>query len=178
MDILLKDLPTKLFLMTPQQINEVTKLKKFVSVFLLSLILFSMCSFNTFATDENSDTSIINLNNGAYLVVEISEININRATNTKSGTKSITYKNDNNESMWKATITGTFTYTGSSATCTKASINYNVYADNWKMKEAISSKSGNKAIGDVTAKRYLLGIPVETVNQTFYLTCSATGTLS
>ncbi len=153
-------------------------MKKFISVLLFCLTLFSMCSFNTFATDENSDASIIHFDNGAYLVVKVSEINTSRATNTKSGTKSITYKNDDNETMWKATITGTFTYTGSSATCTKASISYNVYADNWKMKEATASKSGNKAIGDVTAKRYLLGIPVQTVEQTFYLTCSATGTLS
>lgn len=153
-------------------------MKKIASVFLLSLMLFSICSFNIFAANENSNTSIIHLDNGAYLVIEVSEINISRATNTKSGTKSITYKNDDNETMWKATITGTFTYTGSSATCTKASISYNVYADNWKMKEATASKSGNKAIGDVTAKRYTLGIPVETVEQTFYLTCSATGTLS
>lgn len=100
-----------------------------------------------------------------------------RATNTKSGSKTIDIYNSN-EKVFDATITGTFTYTGSSATCTKASISYNVYADNWKMKEATASKSGNKAIGDVTAKRYLLGIPVETVEQTFYLTCSATGTLS
>ncbi len=165
--------------MTPQQINEVTNLKKLISVFLLCLTLFSICSFSTFATYQNSDTSIIHLDNGIYLIVEVSEINISRATNTKTGTKSITAKDENsNETIWEATITGTFTYTGSSATCTNASISYNIYADNWKMKEATASKSGNKAIGDVTAKRYLLGIPVETVERTFYLTCSATGTLS
>lgn len=141
-------------------------------------MFFSVSYFNSFSVYDNSNTSIIYLDNGSYLLIEVSEINISRATNTKTGTKSITYKNDDNEAMWKATLTGTFTYTGNSATCTSATINYNVYADNWEIKEATASKSNNKAIGDVTAKRYLIGIPVETVNQTFYITCSATGTLS
>ena len=153
-------------------------MKKFISVFLLTAILFSLITCNVSAANEDVNETILFLENGFYAVVTMEENTFLRATNTKSGSKTIDIYNNDNEKVFDATITGTFTYTGSSATCTKASISYNVYADNWKMKEATASKSGNKAIGDVTAKRYLLGIPVETVEQTFYLTCSATGTLS
>lgn len=153
-------------------------MKRIISVFLLTIILFSLITCNASAISKSSNETIIFLENGFYAVVTVEENTILRATKTKSGSKTIDIYNNNNEKIFDATITGTFTYTGSSATCTNATISYNIYADNWKMKEATASKSGNKAVGDVTAKRYLLGIPVETVEQTFYLTCSATGTLS
>ena len=43
---------------------------------------------------------------------------------------------------------------------------------------ATASKSGNTATADVTAKRYTLGIPLETLNRTITMTCSANGTIS
>lgn len=54
---------------------------------------------------------------------------------------------------------------------------YYIYTK-WKITSATASKSGNKATGDVTAKRYVLGIPVETVEKTITLTCSASGVIS
>lgn len=150
-------------------------MKKLLSL-LLSCLLFFMC-FNITAFASESDESKIYFDDGSYIVTVITE-SPSRATNTKSGTKEIKYYDSNDNLEWKVTLTGNFSYTGSSATCTKATINYNIYNDKWKIPTATASKSGNKATGDVVAKHYTLGIPFKTIERTITLTCSASGTLS
>ena len=79
-----------------EELNNI--IKKLVSILFIIILLLST-AIPSFAVDDNSNTSIIHLDNGSYLLIEVSEIHISRATNTKTGTKSITYKNDDNEAM-------------------------------------------------------------------------------
>lgn len=150
-------------------------MKKSLSL-LLSCLLFFMC-FNITAFASESNESITYFDDGSYIITVITE-SPTQATKTKSGTKTTSYYNADNEKVWDATLRETFTYTGSSATCTNSTISYNIYNNNWKITSATASKSSNKAIGDIIAKRYVLGIPTKTVEQTITLTCSASGTLS
>lgn len=99
-------------------------------------------------------------------------------TQYKDGTKKITYKDEDGIVCWSATLTATFRYTGSSATCTESTVSYEIYDSAWRMTSATASKSGNIATADVTAKRYTLGIPFKTIDRTITLTCSANGTIS
>ena len=95
-----------------------------------------------------------------------------------SGTKNYTHYDSNNNALWKVTLTGFFSYTGTSATCTSATTSYVVYDSVWKVTNATASHSGNTATGEFTTKKYVLGIAIQTVNKTLTLTCSPTGTLS
>lgn len=149
-------------------------MKKLCSIILV-LLCFLCSSINVSAKDTSD---IVYLEDGSYLIIETSDKISTRANNTKSGTKTISHYSDDDEKLWDATIRGTFTYTGSSSTCTAATISYNIYNDNWKITSATADKSSNKAIGNVVAKRYVLGIPIKTVEQIITLTCSATGVLS
>lgn len=154
-------------------------MKKLISIFIITIILLST-STTSFAANY-TDSEITYLADGSYVEIEIKSYDVKAsfyATKTKTADKIITYRNSDNELIFDATVTGTFTYTGSSAICTNSTVSYNVYDSKWKITEATASKSGNKALGDITAKRYLLGIPVQTVEQTITLTCSATGALS
>ena len=152
-------------------------MKKLISLMLSIVILLTMCIVTSAASNTKNDT-IINFDDGSYIIIEISEYVSTRATNTKTGQKSYTYYDSDDVIQWKATLTATFTYTGTSSTCTNANITYNVYDSNWKITEATSSKSENKATGKVTAKTYFLGIPTKTIEHTLNITCSASGTLS
>lgn len=105
------------------------------------------------------------------------ESSITRAASSKIGQKTATFYNSDNVAQWSATLKGTFTYNGSSATCTASSITHKIYSSNWKIASASATKSGNKATGKATAKRYLI-VPVQTVEKTITLTCSASGVLS
>lgn len=158
---------------------------KKVIAFLLSLTLILTLYLPTFAatnTDHTvATTSIEYLEDGSYIETVITKERSSLsifATSTKTGSKKITHKNSDSETLWTATLKGTFTYTGSKATCTASSITYSIVNDNWKIMSATASKSGNKATGDITAKRYVLGIPTKTVEKTITLTCSASGVLS
>lgn len=154
-------------------------MKRIISIF-LTAIVFCTCSFNSFAWSKQTNTSIEYFEDGSYIITTIQE-NANHttfSTSTKTGSKRSDYYNEDSEIMWSTTLTATFSYSGTSATCTASNITYTVNASNWRIISAVATKSGNMAIGDVTAKKYFLGVPIETVERTVTLTCSPTGVLS
>lgn len=158
-------------------------MKKTLVIF-LSLFLLISCFIPTQAVNnsEKSDenTVIEYFCDGSYITTTIIEStnSINRSTSTKTGTKTITYSDANGDTLWEAFLHGTFTYNGTTSSCTSTNITYSVYDSDWKITSATSTKSGNKAIGNITAKRYFIGIPTATIDKSATLTCSANGTLS
>ena len=159
-------------------------MKKFVALLIAVLIIFS-ANITALAVvkapTENTTTETIYFDDGSYIetILTIEESNISTfATKTVSGSKKIVFKNSDDVTQWSATLKGTYTYTGSSSTCTSSSIVYSISNDNWRITSATASKSGNKAIGNVTAKYYFLFVPTKTIEETITMTCSATGSLS
>lgn len=75
--------------------------------------------------------------------------------------------------MWSISVTGTFSYNGSSCTCTKATVSTTKPSSMWSLSNKKASKSGNKAIASVTGHA-----PGVTVTRTVTLTCSPSGNLS
>lgn len=150
-------------------------MRRLFSLFLSVVLLLSMAG--TVFASENSTSEIIYLENGSYLVIETVQ-SMSRSANTTSGFTRITHISESGETRWRAILTGTFTYDGTTATCTESSVTTYVYADNWYEISKTAGKSGNTATGSVTMGRTVLGITVaqETYNMT--LTCSPNGTLS
>lgn len=101
-----------------------------------------------------------------------------RATSTKTGTKTVNVKNSSGKVLWSVSVKGTFTYNGSTATYTNASVSTNVNESGWKVVNSSSSKSGNKATGYAKANCYRDGVLIDSLSKTVTLTCSATGKLS
>lgn len=95
----------------------------------------------------------------------------------KTARKTANYKNAQGAIMFSVTVTGTFTYTGSSSTCTKSVAEASSKNTNWKISSKSASKSGNKATAKAIAKRYVDGVAVETQNCTVTLICSSNGSL-
>lgn len=157
-------------------------MKKILSFVFSFVMIFAASTVVAYAERESVVSQTIEyLEDGSYIVTTIAEeynVAIARTTYSKTGSKTVTIYNSDDEKMVQLKLTGIFNYTGSSATCTSASTSYTVYNDNWKVTSATASKSGNKATGNFTSKRYTLLIPVETVNSTVTITCSNSGTLS
>lgn len=153
-------------------------MKKVLSFLFVVLIVFGV-SINAYASYDNI-TTVEYFEDGSCIetIIVVKEYISTYATQVKKVEKSISYKDDDGIVCWKATLTATFRYTGSSATCTESDVTYTVSNSKWKITSATASKSGNTATADVTAKRYTLGIPVETLNRTITMTCSANGTVS
>ena len=150
-------------------------MKKIVALFsIVSSILF--LSLPVSALEQKRE--IIQLDNGYYLETIIEEIPTTRASNQKTARKIGNYKNSQGKVMFSVTVTGTFTYTGSSSTCTKSVAEASSKNANWKISSKSASKSGNKATAKATAKRYVDGTAVETRSCSVTLTCSSNGSLS
>ncbi len=154
-------------------------MKRMTTVLLAMLMLIVMCPTNAFAGETATDKYVEYFEDGSYIVTELETSGISTfATSTTTKTKYSSYYNSDGDLEWRVYLTGTFTYTGSSATCTKATKSYKIYDDHWKVTSSSASKSGNKATGNFTVKRYLAGIPIRTVNKSLTITCSKTGVCS
>ena len=156
--------------------------KAFSAVLAVVMIVmtFSICSS---AVEATTESFVEYFEDGSYAVTTITvEENIGsasaRAAKTTTGKKNRDYYSSSNKLLWTVTVHGTFAYTGTTVTCTKSSTSSVIYDSAWKVTSATASKSGNKATGDFTVKRYLLGVPTATKETSVTLTCNAKGVLA
>lgn len=155
-------------------------MKRYLSLFLVLVMLGGIFALPVSAVSavEASETTVEYFEDGSYVVTTITESGRGARSSTKSGSKTANYYSSKGEEQWSATINGTFSYDGYSATCTNAYTTYAIYNSAWKLKSASAERSGNQAIGHFVFKYYLLGVPVNTIEKTVVLTCSPTGALS
>jgi len=117
-------------------------------------------------------TIIEKCDDGSYFVTEIVEEPTTRATKTKTGTKSTTYYNANDVKQFKFDLKGTFTYTGTSAKCTKATATVTTYNGSSVLSKK-AYPSGASAYGSTTVQFKNIR-----TSKSLRLTCSAKGVLS
>lgn len=146
-------------------------MKRVVSVLMLVLFLFSALPMAGAAEAVSEER--IELRDGYYLIAETFQSGA-RASKSVSGSKPYTCYDSAGTALWKVTLYGTFTYTGSSATCTASSISTTIYDSSWSTGSKSASKSGNKATGSATMKKST----VKSVPVSLSLSCSASGSLS
>lgn len=130
---------------------------------------------NINALEENYNTTYYE--NGYYYEISISVTN-SVARSAKEGSKTIYCKNSAGKTMWSLTVKGTFTYNGSTSSCTSASASTSITDATWKITNKSSSKSGNTAKATATAICYLNGNPINSQTKTVTLKCNANGKLS
>ncbi len=141
----------------------------------LTLVLMLILPTNINALEENYNTTYYE--NGYYYEISISVTN-SVARSAKEGSKTIYCKNSAGKTMWSLTVKGTFTYNGSTSSCTSASASTSIIDATWKITNKSSSKSGNTAKATATAICYLNGNPINSQTKTVTLKCNANGKLS
>ena len=97
------------------------------------------------------------------------------AKKTKSAQKNYYAKDSNDNVVATYTLKGTFSYDGSTATCTSASCESSASSIWWYFSSASARKSGASAKGSFTVKNRLSG---QTITRNTTLTCSKNGTIS
>lgn len=143
---------------------------------LLTLLCCSVFCFSISATTL-TETSIEMLDNGDYIETIITYYDTNTRAATKSGSKTSNYKNSDGDTLWSVTVNGTFTYNGTTSSCTSVSRSASAYADGWSIKSSSCSKSGNCATATATATQRIL-IATKDYTMTVNLYCSPYGILS
>lgn len=150
-------------------------MKRAVSI--LFVLVFLFCAMPLVGAAETVSEDRIELGDGYYLIAETFQSGA-RASQSISGSKPYTCYDGNGTALWKVTLYGTFSYTGSSATCTASSVSTTVYDSTWSTGSKSASKSGSKATGSATMKKTSGGVTVKSIPVSLSLSCSANGSLS
>ncbi len=155
-------------------------MRKYVCSLLIALSI--VCSFNPVCANADSSDDIITsyteyYDDGSYSIITIIEHPTDPSRSNKNGRKTYEHVVSGN-SVWEYTIEASFTYTGSSSSCTSVSDSYTIYNSSWHLNSRYHWKSGNTAYGSVTMDRKILGQTVDSVTRDISLSCSANGTLS
>lgn len=151
-------------------------MKKVISLLVICISLLNIFGFEVFASTESSE-QIEYFEDGSYMITYVETFAM-RAVSVKTSSKTAKYYSTDDELLWSVTVTGTFSYTGTSSTCTASMVASKIYDSAWKVTEETASKTGNKAIGDFVVKKYVLLIPTKTINVNLTLTCSANGNIT
>jgi len=154
-------------------------MKRFLSMALVSVLLVvAFLPINTYAsTSTQADENIIYFEDGSYITIELTCAET-RASGTKTGSKTYRFNNSNGVEQWRAVLRGTFSYTGSSATCTAASCDVTISNSSFYVVSKDVSKSGNAALCELVMGKKLLGITVSKDTINMQITCDANGNLS
>lgn len=129
------------------------------------------------ASASEAPVEIVYFEDGSYLTVELCEMSI-RAGGTKTANKSYTYTDTGGTAVWRVVLTGTFSYTGTNATCTTCTCSVTIYDSAWYQVSKTTGKSGGTATADVTMGYKVMGITMQKVPVHISLTCDADGNLS
>lgn len=113
---------------------------------------------------------------GSYCVTTVS-YQSTRAS-TISGSKISTYHYHDGTKAFSLTVHGTFSYDGNQAVCTSSSYSHVIYENDWSLKSATATKSGNTASATGTFIRKEFGITVDTKTIVVNLACDKNGNLS
>ena len=142
---------------------------------LACLLLVCALPVQAYAQQEE----VIYYDDGSYTVITVqTESAVTRATNSRNGSKDFRHYDSGNTLCWKATLTATFSYNGSSATCTAVnSFNVTIYNSDWSVGSKSTSRSGNTAYGYLTMSRKIVG-GTQGVPVTVTLSCDKNGNLS
>ncbi len=151
-------------------------MKRIICAVLICSLLLCGMPVNCFA-EEIKECVVDVFEDGSYLTDELIVVQY-RVNNTKSGTRIRNYYTSDGTLEWKAVLSGTFTYTGTTSTCTSSSCNVTIYNSDWYTVSKSASKSGNTATASVTMGKKLLGVTVATIPVSLTLTCDNNGNLS
>jgi len=149
-------------------------MKKFIS-FIIALVLITLPIASVSATEVTVQKQTTYLSDGSYYVTTIEQDITSpfARTSSKSGSKTAKYYDANNKEIFYIKVSGTFSYTGSSATAQSASATIGYYISGCTTSNRSSYTSGNKAVASATVK-----YQGKSLSKSVTLSCSANGTLS
>lgn len=92
--------------------------------------------------------------------------------------KVYTIYNTCGEPLWKATLTGTFTYDGTGSACTSSGCSITIYHDRWEILSREVTRSGGSTTVRLTMGYKFLGITLLRKSIQMTLTCDKNGNFS
>lgn len=160
--------------MSANRLIEVNAMKQVFSALLIAVLLVSVFPLAGNAAEK---VETVYFDDGSFMTIEVNYTPV-RATWSVTGNKQYTYYNSYSEAQWKVVLTGTYTYNGSTSSCTASSVDVTIYDSNWYTISKSTGKSGNNATASVTMGQKAGGLTVVRVPVSLNLSCDANGNLS
>ena len=95
-----------------------------------------------------------------------------------SKTKYLQYYDSNGVLLWYVSLYGEFAYSDTSAIRTEASLDYEIYDNDWSLQASACSYASNTAEADFTMQQHKLGVPLKTISKHMTLTCDTSGNIN
>ncbi len=153
-------------------------MKKYIALLLsISILAFMLSTVNASPILLMRDTQIISLQDGGYIIIEIENSNYLARAST-SMNKIFTRYNDVDEIVWKATLTGYFTYDGRTASCTSCSCVVTDFDDGWYTISKSAWTDDNIAKATIEMGRKSLGVTVRRETHNLSMVCDRYGNVS
>ena len=151
-------------------------MKKILCAALMLSLLFTMLPCSVFATTDGI-VETIRMDDGSYMVISVVTSPV-RAGNTVSGSKVCTFYDSDHNAEWEAVLTASYVFTGGSYTCTSASCNVSIYANQWYVVSKSTNYAGNRATANLTMGKRVVGITTEKPKYIINMYCDINGNLS
>jgi len=153
-------------------------MKRILSIFIaVILLLYTFSIANASVQQDNTNNQVILLEDGGYIVVEyIDGLNTTRAAITRS--KLFTRYNEADMIIWKAMLTGQFTYDGRTSTCTSCSCVVSDYDEGWYTISKTVWPDYNIAKATLEMGRRSLGVTVQRETHNLSMVCDRYGNVS
>ena len=154
-------------------------MKKVIATLVAFVLILSALPIQiAYASQEQELLEVVRYEDGSYLEITLEAAPQTRASGSLTKTKNYTRVNTEGTTQWKISLTGTFTYTGTTSTCTASSCNVTIYQSDWSVASKSASKSGNTAFGTARILRKYLGVTVSDKTYNLTLTCDKNGNVS
>ena len=151
---------------------------RLISFFLLlSLLVSSIYAF------EDQDRTVISVTtilheDGSRDIITILAYDTGRTTNTITGSVIRDNYSSENELVWRVKLTGTFTYDGTTSSCTDAYTTITFYKSGWSVLAENTGHTGCTASTNVMLGKNVLGVVLHAATVNLTLTCDKDGNLS
>ena len=148
-------------------------MKKLISLAMAALITACM-TVTAFAEPVVTGTEVIQLEDGCYAVVTTveEELETRAASQTKNASKNYKAYNRQNKLLWTYTLTGQFTYNGTTSKATSAKDSYKISNSDWSKDYSKATKSGDTVYGEAT-----FSCPIEELSCELEITCDEDGNI-
>ena len=159
-------------------------MKKLIIYIACVLLIMSIFPASAFASNAEvlTTSDITVFDDGSYCVTTISEkreptyglLKALATRSNKTASKTTASYNSNGQKLYSVTVTGTFSYDGSTSKATSAEYSYSIMNSTWKFVSGSAGCSGNTATATCKFKCGIAYSRTLSVS----LSCSPNGTLS
>lgn len=156
---------------------EVAIMKRILCAAFSFLIVVSLLPTHVFAGSCIETNSTVYNEDRGYFVEEIIVIP-SRASHSTTGSKVSTYYTETGTAVWKVTVTGSFTYNGTTASCTSSSCTVTILNSSWYQISKSSGRNGASATASATLGYKMNGVKVNEITRSVKLTCDKNGNLT